>query len=99
MNRIRRMGSALIRQLEHVDRVAAVRMLDLRRDRARHQPRTAAAKPRAHRDVLLPAGCEAHRITRQRGAKPGLPQRLAGTDIERTERAIEIADEADAAGG
>src|SRR5205814_1554946 len=31
--------------------------------------------------------------------EPRLPQRLTGADIERAEHAIEIADEADAAGG
>ena len=38
---------------QHVERVAVVRMLDLRRDRARHHARAAAAEAGRHRDVLL----------------------------------------------
>ena len=87
----------LIWQLEHVQRVAVRRMLDLRRDRPRHAARAAAAEPRRDRDVLLAAGAERDRESLHRRAEPRLPQHFAGLDVEGAEVAIEIADEGDAA--
>src|SRR5262245_27254489 len=86
-----------LRQREDVQRVAALRMLDVRTDRARDVARAAAAKAGCDRDVLTAADGEGDGRALHGGAEPRLPQRLPGLHVERAERAIEIADEADAA--
>src|SRR5262252_3427302 len=72
--------------------------MNVRRNRCRHQTRTAAAVACRHGDVLPAVDAERDRESLDRRAEARLPQDLACLRVERAEHAIEIADEHDAAG-
>src|SRR5688572_27225270 len=74
-------------------------MLDLRRDRPWDEARTSSAETGRHGHVLLAARGKRHREALHGRAEPRLPQHLAGLDVECAEVAVEVADEADVAGG
>src|SRR5215213_6787412 len=59
---VRRSRTRLLRKREDVERLSALRDLDVRHNRCGHVARAAAAEARHHGDVLTPVDAEAHRI-------------------------------------
>jgi hypothetical protein len=91
--------SRFFRQRKHIKRVAARRIVNVRKDRARHVARAAAAEAGGDGDILFAADAERYRKTLHRCAEAGLPQRFSGVDVDGAEDSVEIADERDAASG
>src|SRR5476649_2131050 len=84
---------------ENVDGVTHQRAIALESEHAAGPNLWAAAVIAGrNRHELLAADAEGRGETLRRRAQPGLPQGLAGLDVEGAEGAVPVADKADAAG-
>src|SRR5262249_31940292 len=92
-------GFRRLRQREDVERVSVRWISNFRSERIRHTARTAAAKPRRHRDVLFAANGERDGESLHRCTEPGLPERVSVSHIERAKHTVRISHEHEAASG
>src|SRR5258708_7817209 len=82
-----------IRQRENVQRVTALRVVDVGQDRARDIPRAAAALSCGDGDILFAADAEGYREALHGSAEPNLPEGFSCVHVDGSEVAVEITHE------
>ena len=88
-----------VRQSEHVQRIAVLRVVNIGQNRSRNVPRAAAAEARGDSDILFAADAERYGETLHRCAEANLPEDFSGVHIDGAEVAVEVPDEGDASVG
>src|SRR5580704_4797739 len=86
-------------QSENVQRLAALRDLDLWRELRGSDSRAAAAESGHHRDVLFSVDAVSHREALNRRAQACFPEHLPGLHIQNVDASIDVTDQHPSARG